>query len=344
MRARRPLTIACALLAGGALVWPGRPAQAGAAPENYYQGKTVTIVVGFRPGGSSDAIARLLARHLPKHIPGRPTFIVQNMPGANSIVAANHVYNVAKPDGLTLGIFNRSLPLAQLAKVEGVQFDITRFVWIASMSQETTVLTVRSELPYKTVEDLRRAKEPVVIGATGAGSNSHDFPALLKELLGFNLKLVTGYSSSPDILLAIERKEVDGAALSPRTIRPLIERGVVRPLLRARVAEPGVEHLPVDEDLTTDRRIKGLLALRSAPGVISRPFVMPPGTPPELARIMREAFARVARDQEFLAEAERSRIDISYVPGDDALKTVKEILAQPPEVVQEFSKYLRFGD
>src|SRR5688572_6832525 len=123
-----------------------------------FQGKTVTIVVGYKAGGGYDATARLLARHLPKYLPGKPTVIVQNMPGANSIIAANHMYNVAKPDGLTIGTFNRNLPIAQLLKVEGVKYDITKFQWVGSAANESTILAIRNDLPYKTFDELRKAK------------------------------------------------------------------------------------------------------------------------------------------------------------------------------------------
>src|SRR5207244_13142234 len=178
--------------------------QSAVAQAQSFAGKTVTIVVGYKPGGGYDATARLLARRLPDHLPGKPTVIVQNMPGANSIIAANHLYNVAKPDGLTLGTFNRNLPIAQLTAVKGVKFDITKFAWIGSAASETTVLTIRSELPYTSFEELRKAAKPVVIGTTGPGANTYDFPLLLKELAGVNLKLVTGYSSSADIMLAVQ--------------------------------------------------------------------------------------------------------------------------------------------
>ncbi|MGH8742277.1 MAG: Bug family tripartite tricarboxylate transporter substrate binding protein, partial [Burkholderiales bacterium] len=171
-----------------------------AAHAQYYAGKTITIVVGYKPGGGYDRTARMLARHLPDHIPGKPSVIVQNMPGANSLIAANHIYNVAKPDGLTIGTFNRNLPIAQLLKVDGVKFDMTKFAWIGSAASESTILAIRTDLPYKNIEDLKNAKEPVVIGATGPGANTYDFPLLLKEMLGLNLKVVSGYSSSADIM------------------------------------------------------------------------------------------------------------------------------------------------
>jgi tripartite-type tricarboxylate transporter receptor subunit TctC len=335
----RTTWVVVAILAGAA--WLATPA-GGAAPA--YEGKTVTIIVGYRPGGGYDRTARLLARHLPKHLPGKPTVIVQNMPGANSIIAANHVYNVAKPDGLTIGTFNRNLPLAQLTKVQGVKFDITKFAWIGSAASESTILTLRSDLPYRTVDELRKADQPIVIGTTGPGANTHDFPLLLKEFLGFNLKIVSGYSSSADIMLAIERKEVDGRAGSYTSIRPFIDRGLVRPVVRARATEPGIEKLPVDEDLAPTARARTIMALRSGPEIIGRPYVMPPGTPEELVKIMREAFAKVARDSELVDEAKKAQMEIEYISGDQALKIINEVLSQPQDVVDEFGKYIKFGD
>ena len=316
----------------------------GFAQSSPYAGKTVTIIVGYKAGGGYDATARLLARHLPKHIAGKPTVIVQNMPGANSMIAANHVYNVAKPDGLTIGTFNRNLPVAQLTKVDGVKYDMTKFAWIGSAASECTILALRSDLPYKSVEDLKKAKQPLVIGATGPGANTYDFPLLLKEFLGLNLKIVTGYQSSADIMLAIERKEVDGRAGSFTSIRPFIDRKLVRPVLRARADEPGVEQLPIDEDLAPNPRAKAIMALRSAPEIVGRPYVMHPNTPPELVKIMREAFAKAIEDKELVAEATKAKMDLNYVGADVAVKVMKEMLSQPKDVVDEFSKYVKFGE
>jgi tripartite-type tricarboxylate transporter receptor subunit TctC len=314
---------------------------AGAQP---YAGKTVTIIVGYKAGGGYDTTARLLARHLPKHIPGKPTFIVQNMPGANSMIAANHVYNVAKPDGLTIATFNRNLPIAQLTKVEGVKYDMTKFAWIGSAASECTILAVRSDLPYNSVEDLKKAKQPLVIGATGPGANTYDFPLLLKEFLGLNIKIVSGYSSSADIMLAIERKEADARAGSYTSIRPFIDRKLVRPLIRARAEEPGVEKLPVDEDLAPNARAKAIMALRSAPEIVGRPYVMHPNTPAEHLKIMRDAFAKAIEDKELVAEATKAKMDLNFVGADVAVKVMKEMLAQPKDVVDEFSKYIKFGE
>jgi tripartite-type tricarboxylate transporter receptor subunit TctC len=309
-----------------------------------FEGKTITIVVGFKTGGGYDRTARILARHLPKYLPGKPNVIVQNMPGANSIIAANHVYSVAKPDGLTIGTFNRNLVLAQLTGVSGVKFDMTKFAWIGSAASESTVLAIRSDLPYKSFEELRKGGKTVVVGATGPGANTYDFPLLLKELLGADLKIVSGYSSSSDIMLALERKEVDARAGSYSSLVSFVERGVVRPLVRARAVEPGIEKLPVDESLAPNPRAKAIMALRSAPEVVGRPFVMTPGTPEPLLKAMREAFAKAIKDPELVAESRKAKMDLEYMPGDEALKLVKEVLSQPKDVVEEFGKYIKFGE
>lgn len=314
------------------------------AAAQYYAGKTVTIVVGYKTGGGYDATARVLARHLPKHIPGKPTVIVQNMPGANSIIAANHVYAVAKPDGLTIGTFNRNLPIAQLTKVAGVKFDMAKFAWVGSAASECTVLAIRTDLPYKTFEDLRKSKQQIVIGATGPGASTYDFPLLLKEFLGVNIKLVSGYQSSADIMLAVERKEVDGRAGSFTSIRPFIDRNLVRPVLRARATEPGVENLPIDEDLAPTPRAKAIMALRSAPEIVGRPYVMHPNTPPEHLKTMRAAFAAAIKDPELVAEARKAKMDLEFVDGDVAVKVMNEVLSQPKDIVDEFSKYIKFGE
>ena len=310
----------------------------------YYAGKTITIIVGYKTGGGYDATARVLARHLPKHIPGKPTVIVQNMPGANSIIAANHVYNVAKPDGLTIATFNRNLPIAQLTGVPGVKYDMTKFAWIGSAASESTILAIRADLPYKTFEDLRKADKEIVIGATGPGANTYDFPLLLKELLGLKLKIVTGYPSSSEIMLAVERKEVDGRAGSYSSILRFIERGLVRPLVRARASERGIEQLPVDESLATNPRAKAIMALRSAPEIVGRPYVMHPQTPAEHVKAMRAAFAAAIKDPELVAEGSKAKMELEFVDGEEAVKVMKEVLSQPKDIVDEFSKYIKFGE
>ena len=317
------------------------PAQA-QQPQPNLAGRTVTIIVGYAPGGGYDRIARMAARYLPKFLPGNPTVIVQNMPGANSIVAANHVYTNARPDGLTIGAFNRNLVLGQLVKVEGIRFDMSKFAWIGSPSAEATILTIRSDLPYRTVADLQRADPAVIVGATGPGASTYDFPLLLRAFLRLNLRIISGYPSSSDIMLAVERKEVDGRSGSYSSLKPFIDRGLVRPIIRTRASVPEIARLPIDEELTTSATARQVFALRSVPEIIGRPFVMPPGTPVAFVQLYRNAFAQMTKDSEFLAEAGRAGFDIDFTSGDQALKITQEVLNAPRDVVRIFSQFFNF--
>lgn len=307
----------------------------------FYERKTMRIVIGFAPGGGYDRMSRLLAKHLPKYIPGHPAVMVENMPGAGSFIAANYLYNIAKPDGLTIGGFVRGLPFGELYKLDGVKFKTLKFSWIGSASVESTVLTIKADSPYRTFNDLLKSKSPIYLGITSPTDVGNTFPMILKEYLGFNPKMVA-YIGRAEIMLAIERKELDGGASTYSSIKQYIDKGLIRPLIRGRVSEPGIENLPVDEDQTTDSTAKALMALRSAPDRMGRPYVAPPGTPTEKMNILRDAFAAVAKDPELRAEAKKSQMTVEYTPGEECLKIVKFIFNQPPNIIKEFNKYVSF--
>jgi tripartite-type tricarboxylate transporter receptor subunit TctC len=309
----------------------------------FYEGKTITIVIGTQGGGSIVA-ARIIAQHLGKYISGNPTVIVQPMTGGAHIVATNHVFNAARPDGLTLLAANPNIAIAQLIKVDSVRFDVRKLEWIGSSGSDGVVLTIRSDLPYKSFEELRKADGELVVGTTGPGSNAHDFPLLLKEFAGAKFKLVSGYPANSDILLAIERKEVDVWAAFAATIRPAAQRGTVRPLVRARVASRGFEHLPVDENLTTSPIGKALMGIKAAPLAIGRAIAAPPGTPAERVAILREAFLKALKDPLLQAAGEKAQMDLRYISGQEVLKNFDAILRQPAEVQKEMVKYIKFGD
>jgi tripartite-type tricarboxylate transporter receptor subunit TctC len=325
----------------GAAVVPFLLRPAG-AQSSFYDGKTITIVIGAT-GGSLNVSARIVARHLGKYIPGTPTVIVQNMTGAAHLVATNHVFNVARPDGLTVLAANPNIGIAQLSKVDAVRFDVRKFEWLGSSGPDGVALTIRADLPYKTFEDLRKADRELVVGSTGPGSNAHDFPLLLKEFAGARFKLVSGYPANADVLLAIERKEVDVWAAFASTVRPVIERGAVRPLVRGRVAAPGFEHLPVDEDLTTDPIGKAIMSIRAAPQAIGRAFAAPPGTPADRLALLREALAKALRDPELKAEGDKAKIEFQHIPHEEVTKHFAALLQQPPEVLKEMVKHIKFG-
>jgi tripartite-type tricarboxylate transporter receptor subunit TctC len=325
----------------GAIVFAAMllPSTGQSAP--YYEGKRVTILVGFTPGGGHDRMARILAKHLPKHIPGKPTILVDNMPGATGMIEANHVYNIAKPDGLTIGTLHGGIIFVQLAKAEGVKFDLTKYAWIGSASSESTVLAVRTDLPFKTFKDLQQSKYQIVLGTTGPADVNGQFPVLLKEYAGINVKMIT-YPSSADIMLAIERKEIDGRGASYSSVKPFIDRGLVRPLIRCRVSEPGIENLPVDQDVTTSKIGKTVMALLNPAYVMGRPYVMPPNTPDSIVGIWREAFARVVKDPEAAAEGKKLSMSMEYTPADECLKLINYVLTQPPDIVKEVNKFIKF--
>ena len=308
---------------------------------SYYEGKRMTIIVGYAPGGGYDRMARLFAKNLPKYISGKPSIIIENMEGADSLIAANHIYRIAKPDGLTIGAVNRGLPFAQLLKAEGVRFDLTKFSWIGSAAVEAIVLALRSDLPFKTFNDIQNSKSPIMLGATGPASSGAQFPLLLKEYLGVNLKIIT-YPSSSDVMLAIERKEVDGRGASYSSVKASIDRGGLRAFIRGRVFESGIENLPVDEDICTNKKGKALMAMRSAPDRIGRPFIAPPGTPSDVMNILRDAFAKTAKDPELQAEAKKLGMEAEYVSGDECLKVLNYLFSQPEDIVKEFSIYVKF--
>jgi len=310
-----------------------------AAP--YFEGKRIIIIVGSDPGGGYDRIARVIAKHLPKYIPGKPVVLVENMPGAGSIIAANRAYNIAKPDGLTIVEPYRGLPFAELTNVEGVRFNARKFQWIGAAATESAILSIRTDLPYKTAEDLLKLKDPIPLYATGPAATDFQFPTLLKEFAGFKFNLVI-YPSSGAGMLAVERKEVEGGVRSYTAFKPFIDRGVIRPVIRGRVSEPGIEKLPVDEDLTTNKTGKAIMAMRSAGDLIGRPFMTHPATPPEIMAFLRDGFAKALKDKELLADAEKQQLDLNFVPHQECLKVLDTIFNQPEDIVKEFGKYIKF--
>jgi tripartite-type tricarboxylate transporter receptor subunit TctC len=306
----------------------------------FYDGKAVTILIGAK-SGSLEIGALIVAHHLGKYIPGKPAVVLQHMPGAAHLLATNNVFNVAKPDGLTILAANPNVAIAQLSKVPQVRFDVRKFQWLGSSGADGAMFAIRPDLPYKTFDELKKADRELVAGTTGPGSNAHDFPLLLKEFAGAKLKLVAGYPASSDVLLAIERKEVDSWSALATTIKLAADRGAVRPLVRTRVALPGYENLPVDENLATTPLGKSLMAIKSIPLAIGRAFGVHPNTPKDRLAILREAFAKAISDPELIAEAKRARIDFSYLSDEQVAKDFNTLFNQTPETLREMGKYIK---
>jgi len=307
---------------------------------NFYEGKTINIMIGAK-SGSLEIAAQVVAHHLGKYLPGKPTVIIQQVPGAAHLLATNNVFNISRPDGLTILASNPNVAIAQLSKVEQVRFDVRKFLWLGSSGADGVMFSIRSDLPYKSWDELKKADKELVAGTTGPGSNAHDFPLLLKEFAGLKLKLISGYPANSDVLLAIERKEVDAWSALGTTIRLAADRGAVRPLVRGRTPVPGFENLPVDEDLATSALGKSLMAIKSLPLAIGRAFAAAPGTPADRVAMLRDAFAKAINDPEMLAEAKKAKINMHFISHEQVQKDFNALLNQTPETLKDMGKYIK---
>src|SRR5262245_27505228 len=315
--------------------------QAAHAQADFYKGKTITVVVGTRVGGSIGNTSLLISRHIGRYIPGNPTVILRQMPGGAHLNATNNVYNVADADGLTILGSNPAIAMAQLAKVQAVRFDVRQFQWLGSTGPDGTLFAIRANLPYKSFKDLETSTEDIVVGSTGPGSNSHDVPMLLKEFAGARFKLLAGFQANGDIRLALERGEVDGWSALATPVRQAAAAGTVRPLLRGRGKVKGFDHLPVDEDLTPPGIGRSLMIIRGTPLAIGKPFGVRPGVPADRVAMLRDAFAKVVRDPQFLADAEKVQIDIDPLTAEQVTKDFAAMMSQPPEAVEMMLKYIK---
>jgi tripartite-type tricarboxylate transporter receptor subunit TctC len=317
----------------------------------FYEGKSISLIIGNQAGGQYDLWARLIANHIGKQIPGNPNVIVQNMPAAGSLVAANYLYNVAKPDGLTIGAVIPGIYTDQLIGRKEVQFDWARFNWIGTPEQTEWLFITRADSPYKSIEDIRSATEPPKCGTTGTGSFVHQVPKLLEETLGIKLNLVTGYTGGPDVDLAIERGEVRCRSISVTAFfgrEPYIawgKKGFVRPLAQTgKKRDPSLGDVPTIYELMDQYKTpeigRRLATVMLASNIFGRPWLTPPGVPAERVRTLREAWNRTVKDTEFLAEAKKRRWPVAPVAGEELDSLAKEVITQPPEVVQRLKNFL----
>ena len=317
----------------------------------FYQDKTVRIVAGYGAGSVDDAWTRLIARYLAKHIPGNPNLIVQNMPGAGAMIAANYVYKIAKPDGLTLGGIRSGLYFDQLVGRQQVQFDWPKFTWLGSPTQVEQLIYIRANTPYKTIADVRKAAVPPKCGATGTSSTGYYTGNLLEETLGAKFQTLTGYKDGPDIELAVEREEVQCRGISIETLfgrEPLIgwhKSGFIRVLIQTgSKRDPRLADVPtiwelMSEHKTPDAGIR-LAKIILAVGAFGRPYVSSPGLPPERAKIIQSAFKKTITDPDFQAQAKERRLEIDPVGGEELAALAREVIAQPTEVVERMKRLL----
>ncbi len=317
----------------------------------FYQDKTIRIVAGYGAGSVDDAWTRLIARYLAKHIPGNPNMIVQNMPGAGAMIAANYVYKVAKPDGLTLGGIRSGLYFDQLVGRQQVQFDWTKFTWLGSPTQVEQLIYIRANTPYKTIADVRKAAVPPKCGATGTSSTGYYTGNLLEETLGAKFITLTGYKDGPEVELAVEREEVQCRGISIETLfgrEPLIswhKTGFVRVLIQTgKKRDPRLADVPTIWELMNEHKTpeagKRLATIILAVGAFGRPYVSSPGLPPERAKTLQAAFKKTITDPDFQAQAKERRLDIDPVGGEELATLAREVIAQPADVVERMKRLL----
>jgi tripartite-type tricarboxylate transporter receptor subunit TctC len=311
---------------------------------DFYRGRQIDLIVGFGPGGGYDVYARLLARYIGKYIPGNPTVVVQNMPGAGSLRAANYIYTVAPKDGTAFGLFARDMPLVALLGIDpNVQFDARKFTWLGSSSSyadDAYLLMLRKDAPVKSIADARRpGGPPMVLGGTAEGSTSDDIPILLRDLLGLHIKLIAGYRDSGVLFLAIDQNEVEGRTVGLSSVRSahaqwLAPNSDMRVLLQFGRASrlPEFPDVPTARELAPDARSRAIIELAELPYFLSRPFAAPPDLPPARAKALETAFLAVHKDPGYLADAAKLKVDVSPIGGEAALQAIDRLAATPPDL------------
>jgi len=321
-------------------------ASSSAAESNYFAGKTIRVVVGSSAGGGYDLWARLMAQHIGKHIPGNPSVVVQNMPGAGGAVAANYIYGVAKPDALTLGAFNPALYFDQLVGRPEVKFDWSKFTWIGSPEQNEVLHFIRTDAPFKTIDDLRNTKEPPRCGSTGTGTTGHYLPRLLEETLGIKTIIVSGYQGGSEIDVAVERNEV--VCWSPlvatyfgrEPYKRWHKSGFTRVVVQSgSKRDERIKEVPTLNELmqqyNTPEAGKRLAKAILTAATLGRPISAPPRLPAEATKTLRDAYSKTMRDPELVGEATKRGWDMAPLTGAELESLSKDVIAQPKDVIEK---------
>ena len=312
-----------------------------AAAQDFYRGKSITLFGGQPPGGGIDSEMRLVAHFYGRHIPGAPGFVARNMPGAGGLVLGNHLFTIAKPDGLTLGMPGRSgFVLAPIISAADTKYDLRRFTWIGSSASSNFVLWMRKGSGIRSFADLKQAKGPVVIAGSGSTTSNSIIPEVLAKYEGMPIKVVRGYPGIADAVLAVERGEADGVLCQRASIRPdLLASGSMVPVLQFYDVEKGV---PLLLDLVTDPREKALLGLLMAPQKLGLAVVAPPSVPTELTRVLREADLKMVATSEYQEEAGKRGFDVGTPNSGDAIAdyVTNTLMKFPAETIAEYRTYV----
>jgi tripartite-type tricarboxylate transporter receptor subunit TctC len=311
----------------------------------FYRGRTVYIITSTGVGGPYDRGARALARHMPSHLPGNPTMVVQNMPGGGHLLATNHLYNVAPRDGSVIGTVNGTIPVHQVVDGTGVRFDVAKFNWLGSVSSTNLLTIVTARSGIKSFEDLKTRE--TIAGATGIGSMAAFYPIIMNNMLKTKFRIVPGYKSAGELDLAIESGEIESRSgttyesivaerpqwLKDHTIRPIVQIG--------RVRNKELPDVPLLQELVSTPEEKAVLRLLSGSIIVGRPLLAPPGVPAERVAALRQAFDATMKDQAFLDECARTGVDLDPVDSTILEAAIRDIVSQPPELVEQAKKMIQ---
>ncbi|MBM3527980.1 MAG: hypothetical protein FJX62_07805 [Alphaproteobacteria bacterium] len=320
---------------------PPAAAQSAAEP---FAGKQVSMIIGFGPGGGYDLWGRTVARHIGKHLPGRPSVVPQNMPGAGSYVATSHIYNAAPKDGTVMGIIARDAALGPLSGAPGARFDATKLSWLGTPTKEHNVCIAYRTAAVKTAAELR--DKELILGDTGPGTGTRSYPKVLSDLLGYKFKLVSGFRSSADVFLAMERGEVEGICESLDSVlnrKPQwIADGTIRVLLQAGdKPDPRLKDVPFVLDLARNAEERQVLEYLYAGQGIGRPFVAPPDLPAGRLKLLRDAFNATMKDADFLSDAKKSKLDLEPETGEHLAALIAKIYATPKPIIERVSRLIK---
>ncbi len=304
---------------------------------DFYKGKQVSILVGFSPGGSSSLYAQAVARHMGRHLPGAPNFIVQHVPGAGGMVAANAIYNTAARDGTVFAITGRAIAIEPLLGNKNAKFDAQKFNWIGTANVEYTTCISWHTAPVKTLQDAMTTE--LAVGGTGADATEVVFPKAANKMVGTKFKIVLGYQGSSEILLAMERGELQGFCgigwtfVKLRKADWLRDRKINLLFQMSMEKHPDIPQVPALIDQAKTPEDRKVFEFLFAPQEMGRPFFAPPGVPAERVKALRDAFEKTLKDPQFLAEAEKMGIEVQHVGGEAIHALLDRVYASPPEVV-----------
>jgi tripartite-type tricarboxylate transporter receptor subunit TctC len=316
-----------------------------ACAEDFYKGKTITLLVGSAEGGGYDQYARLLARHMGKYIAGEPSIVVKNQPAAGGMAMANAMYATVPRDGLTFGMMARDNPLQPLLGNTAAKFKPETFTWLGTSSRyedDAFCLVIRSDTGIADIADLQKPGRPAIFGGQAAGGSETDIVLIARDVFRLNLQYIRGYRSSTDTLLALRRGEIEGRAITASTLQKSmadwLERGMLHYLMQFghETRWKGLPDVPTARELAPTPEDKAVLELAEIPFLMSRPFMAPPALPPAQASILKQAFVLAHQDADYLAEAKEMQLDVSPLAGDDMQKLMTRIAQTPPAVIAHY--------